>query len=130
VTLEETLALITYANQLDPRVELTTETAKVWRDLIGDLDLPAANDAMRTHYRQTANRVMPADIRRLVNGQPDAGRQARKHGCPRCSGMHGTDPCIVLITKSEWEQRMGYTFRDAVADTIDEIRAERAAGYR
>jgi hypothetical protein len=126
VTLEETLALLTYANQLDPRVELTTETARVWADLIGDLDLLATRDAMRTHYRQTATRVMPADIRRLVNGAPNAGRLAKATTCPKCNGMHGWDPCSVLITRQQWEARMGYTFRDLVQDGIDEIRATRA----
>jgi len=125
MTLEETLALLTYANQLDPRVELTPETTRVWCDLIGDLQLLAAREALRTHYRQTAARVFPADIRRLVNGAPNAGRMAKATTCPKCNGMHGWDDCSVLITRSVWEERMGYTFRDLVDDTVDEIRARR-----
>lgn len=74
----EITALLAAANLVDPRVEVTDQTARRWQSLIGDLELADAQRALDQHYRATSDRIMPADIRKLVNGAPDAGRLARQ----------------------------------------------------
>jgi hypothetical protein len=115
----ETAAFLTGANQIDPRVEMTDDTVEMWHHLIGDLDGQEAAKALQTHYRNSTDRVMPADIRRLVNGSPDAGRLLRKLTCPRCKGIH-EGPCGKHVPKPR-------NFDAIVQEAAEEARRRRAA---
>ncbi|HEY8504372.1 MAG TPA: hypothetical protein VIL46_07295 [Gemmataceae bacterium] len=49
-----------------------------WYEDLGDLDFADAREALRRHYRESTERVMPAHIRQLVR----AIRQERRRGSP------------------------------------------------
>lgn len=49
-----------------------------WHEDLGDLDFADAREALRRHYRESTERVMPAHIRQLVR----AIRQERRRGSP------------------------------------------------
>ncbi len=71
----ELAELLTRTQAIDPRIgELDRVALESWRDLIGDLDFGDALGAVRAHYRDTASRIMPADIRMR------AGRTSREAG--------------------------------------------------
>jgi hypothetical protein len=114
--ISETTAFVTAANQTDPRVELDDMTVQRWHRLIGDLHPADAAAALDQHYRASTDRVMPADIRRLVNGAPDAGRRASY--CRSCGTVHPEDACPQLIGMPDW-------FRPTVTEWA---RRARAAG--
>jgi hypothetical protein len=112
VNITETTAFVAAANQTDPRVELTDETVHSWHRLIGDLDARDAAAALDRHYRATTDRVMPADIRRLVNGAPDGARHA-----PQIEDTQGWG---IRVPKPEWfdaeVERVRGMVRQRVAD--------------
>lgn len=62
-----------------------------WHEDLGDLDLADARDALRRHYRESTDRIMPAHVRRLVKIIKDERRAA---GIVRAlpPGKHQDDP--------------------------------------
>ena len=107
MNITETTALLARASQIDARVEVTEQTVEAWHDMIGDLRAEDVAAAIRTHYRNTTDRVMPADVRKLVNGAPDAGRQARKW----------LDEPLEGVKKPEWFDAEVEKWRKKAAET-------------
>ena len=71
----EVAQALTYANQIDPRVQLTDANVEVWWEGLRSTDVNAARWAIKAHYAsQNANGegahvVNPATIRRLITGE-------------------------------------------------------------
>jgi hypothetical protein len=65
MTLDETIDLLTAAAAFDQRT-VGQADAMAWHAAVGDLDFGDAQAAMIGHYRDTRDRVMPADIRKRV----------------------------------------------------------------
>lgn len=66
----EANVLLTYVEMFDGRFkrnpEERAEMASAWADALDDVTLGEARQAVRAHYRQTAQGVMPSDIRNLI----------------------------------------------------------------
>lgn len=65
MTLDETIDLLTAAAAFDQRT-VGQADAMAWHAAVGDLDFTDAQAAVIGHYRDTRERVMPADIRKRV----------------------------------------------------------------
>lgn len=71
----EVAQALTYANQIDPRVQLTDANVEVWWEGLRSTDVNAARWAIKAHYAsQNANGegahvVNPATIRRLITAE-------------------------------------------------------------
>ena len=50
-----------------------------WLEVIGDLDRGDALVAVARHYRETTNRIMPADVRRCVKAIREDRQRAKRH---------------------------------------------------
>lgn len=61
MTPREVNALLAYCALFDRRTLGDPET-KAWHDVVGDLPLDVARDAVRWHYRRETRWIMPADI--------------------------------------------------------------------
>jgi hypothetical protein len=59
-------AILSTANLIDPRIEVSPESVMTWHALVGDLNGGDVSAAIQAHYRESGARVMPADIRALV----------------------------------------------------------------
>lgn len=70
MTLEEIGKVLTIASEIDPRVTVTVERAKVWHMVVGDVDYDFAVEAVKKHYQESTNSLMPADI--VPRKNPDA----------------------------------------------------------
>lgn len=66
------------ATALDPRVEVFDLAVEMWWRIIGSLDAEDAADALVGHYRESSDRVMPADIVRRAR----EARRARAEAIP------------------------------------------------
>lgn len=65
MTLAETADLLSIDAGISQRT-IGESDVRAWQMVLADIDLPAATDALRDHYRQHTHRVMPADIVRRV----------------------------------------------------------------
>ena len=52
---------------------------KLWHQVIGDLDFAAAQQAVLTYYKVRSERIMPADIRKVLTPDADAWMQQGCH---------------------------------------------------
>lgn len=103
----QTLELLTYANQIDPRVEVTAETTGIWHDMLGDLDVTRCRAAVVRHYRTSAERMMPSHIRALARTTTGPTGPVGDW-CERCKGVHEpTEDCSVLVgNPSLWRRAL------------------------
>ena len=72
MTPEQLGEILAFAATIDPRVgsrdeEVTKAITSAWYLTIGDLPAGDVRDAMVAHYRESGERVMPADVRRRVS---------------------------------------------------------------
>ncbi|MTE24856.1 hypothetical protein [Microbacterium sp. ZXX196] len=87
----EAFQLLTLASAFDGRT-VDRETATVWAEVLVDIDLSAATEAMKAHYRDEGRWMMPAHVvqrvkqsRRAVEGgtmsprRVDCQREGREH---------------------------------------------------
>lgn len=125
----ETVQLLEYANQIDPRVEVTDAAVTFWHEALGHFTFEEAARGLQRHYAQSTERVFPAHVRSMVNGAPDAGREARRRTCHGCGRVHREmDGCNTLITLVEYERRQGRTFAEIAADWRSHFREQDARG--
>lgn len=54
--------------------ETSRHDAVAWYAVIGDLDFEEASEAVRRHYRDSTDRIMPAHLRRIVRQIRDEHR--------------------------------------------------------
>lgn len=78
---EQVLALLTEASLIDYRVDPSAPAALVWHSIIGDLDYPDAQAAVRAHYAASTERVLPAHVL--------DGVRAIRHGRIEAAGPPG-----------------------------------------
>lgn len=65
MTLAETADLLSIDAGITQRT-IGESDVRAWQMVLHDIDLDAATNALRAHYRETTRRVMPADIVRRV----------------------------------------------------------------
>jgi hypothetical protein len=61
----EVAMLLTAASGRDQRT-IGVADVLAWHEDIGDLDYGLAREALRLHYRESTDRIMPAHVRKLV----------------------------------------------------------------
>ena len=77
--------LLTLAALVDNRTE-TAEACLMWHEIIGHLDYQQAVDAMREHYRETTDWLMPAHVIQRV-------RAAHRAALPQTMSEEAPDDC-------------------------------------
>lgn len=81
---QEVALALTYANQADPRVQLTDANIDIWWEGLRSVDASAARWAIKKHYAgQNANGegahvVNPATIRRLITAELNRREQTER----------------------------------------------------
>lgn len=60
---QELAQVLAKANVIDARLVVDEAVFAAWGELIGDLEVQDALDAVAEHYRSSTNRIMPKDIR-------------------------------------------------------------------
>lgn len=81
---QEVALALTYANQADPRVQLTDANIDIWWEGLRSVDASAARWAIKKHYAgQNANGegahvVNPATIRRLITAELNRREQTAR----------------------------------------------------
>lgn len=58
----EASTLLTYAAAFEPNLVVTAEVATIWADVLGDITLSDAQDALKAHYRESRYPIRPADV--------------------------------------------------------------------
>jgi hypothetical protein len=106
----EAAALLTYAASIDSRLGTPgVQDAKRWAELLEGLDRNRCLAAIKKHYQESDERIMPAHIRRLARSITDvaaepieieplvsrSGQQLEPHAgevlCPDCLLIHRRD---------------------------------------
>ena len=64
----EAFQLLTLASAFDGRT-VDKETATVWAEVLHDIPLPDAVEAMKAHYREEGRWMMPAHVTHRVQGR-------------------------------------------------------------
>lgn len=67
MTPEQLGEILGMAASVDARVEVGDGPTTMWFATIGDLPFGDARNALVAHYRESGERVMPADVRRRVS---------------------------------------------------------------
>jgi hypothetical protein len=84
-----------------------------WHEDIGDLDFDDAREALRRHFRESTDRLMPAHIRRLVRTIREERRRLEAKAAPRqLPGRFETD------TDRDARKARGMAKVRAVLDTL------------
>lgn len=78
MTRAEVVLLLTAAAGRDQRT-IGDADVLAWHEDIGDLDYEVARQALRLHYRDSTDRVMPAHIRRLAKVVREEQRRLESH---------------------------------------------------
>lgn len=92
----EVATLLGFAQGIDGRT-LTELSARVWHQLIGDIDFDEALDAVKQHYREEHRWVMPSDVidrcapARMPYG-PSASEELLAEQKAAWCAEHGTTP--------------------------------------
>lgn len=89
--------LLAFASAIDQRT-VGEADALAWADLLDGLDFDRCVDAVRRHYRESTDRLMPAHVRRLARTTSDVGiSSGAAWTCPECKLVHHEhEPCDVL----------------------------------
>ena len=117
----EVAQALTYANQIDARVQLNDANVEVWWEGLRTVDANAARWAIKKHYAgQNANGegahvVNPATIRRLITAELNRREQAEraleppKGRAPNPASFRKRDP-------ERWDQLVAKGRADHLAD--------------
>jgi hypothetical protein len=62
-----------------------------WHEILKEVDVRDALDAVGRHYCDSRERIMPTDILRLIPTMRHA-RQQQEHPCPRCGRVRSHEP--------------------------------------
>jgi len=93
MNLEETVAIMTWVNQHDPRVQLNKPSRDIWANALQPYSYDEAMQAVLDHYRLNDDEsVSPAKIRKraeLVRSQR-TGRESAIEANPKQSSKHPT----------------------------------------
>jgi hypothetical protein len=102
ITPAQAAKLLALASAIDQRT-VGEADAVAWADLLDGLDFDRCVEAVRRHYRESTDRLMPAHVRRLARTTGDVGTmRLGDHGedgitCPDCKLVHHAhEPCDVL----------------------------------
>lgn len=105
---QEVGKLLTLAALVDNR-SVTTEACLMWHELVGDIGFDDAVDAMRAHYRESKDWLMPVHVRQRVRDARRAveGRTSseRREDCREAGRLHrwlGDDTCMFCEVRA-WE---------------------------
>jgi hypothetical protein len=63
--------LLTYANRLDPRVQVNKEAVALWAESVSNLETQDARTAVEAHYRASDKSVMPSHVVVLARAARD-----------------------------------------------------------
>lgn len=111
----EVAVVLTKAAAYDRRTIGEADVA-AWHEAIGDLDLEPALAAVTRHYRDTAEWLMPADVRR------HAAEIRREH-----DRLQRRSPALALPGRYETDQERDERIRRGVAACRAALRREDAA---
>lgn len=123
MTPEEVAGLIDYVIAMDGRV-VTDLTVPAWLDALADVPADVATEAVRRHYRHSAERLLPHHVVAFAEAHDrrDEHLGAQQGKCPfrdcRCSH---TAPCDVgWIENDDGSVRPCPTCRPAQAAIVDD----------
>lgn len=119
MTPEQCAALMTYANQIDARIQLNDPTLDAWWSSIGSLDFEAAKWGIKDYYANANpndNRglpsLLPASLRHRVNTERDrhiakqrALEPPPKHTNPQSFRSRHPEEWDALVIKGRDERR-------------------------
>lgn len=77
--------LLTACGVADPRIRADDADVAFWAEVLGDIDLHVALEALKAHYRESADRIMPAHViayARRTKRKPNAGHVGALTGPP------------------------------------------------
>lgn len=75
---EDVGLVLAKASAYDQR-NVGTADVLAWLEVVGDIDVTDALDAVARHYREETTRIMPADLRRRVKQLREDRRRATTH---------------------------------------------------
>jgi hypothetical protein len=121
MTPEETAVLMTYANQIDARVQLTDASVDVWHAALTRIDFDAGRWGIQDYYA-TANpndsrglpAILPATLRHRVNAERDR----------RIAKQSATRALPPARTAHSWRARNPENWDHLVAKGRDDHRAD------
>lgn len=87
---EAVLAAASLVDSTMPKPDVNV--LRMWAEILGDIDVPAAKRAIVAHYADEYRRVMPADIRRRVNAEQATARAQRIVDGTNCNEVPDADP--------------------------------------
>ncbi len=93
MTPSEAVKILALAAAFDQRT-VGEADARAWHAVLADLDFPEAQEAVRAHYAETKERLMPADIRQRVKLARRAAAEAEYRARARAELTPG-DPYPV-----------------------------------
>ncbi len=99
----QTIALLTFVNQVDARVMLNESNAEVWAFALAPIELAEAKQAVMEHYRSVEGvAVSPAAVRKralAIRSARDAGSRAIE------AGPAWTDPAqLRSLNPKRWDE--------------------------
>jgi len=117
MNLEETVTLMTWVNQYDPRLQLTTPARDIWANALQPYSYDECMQAVLDHYRLNDDEsVSPAKIRKraeLVRSQR-TGRQSAIEANPKQTSKHPMS--WRARNPEEWDRLMEQGRQERLAD--------------
>lgn len=117
MNLEETVTIMTWVNQHDPRVQINKPSRDIWANALAPYTYDECMQAVLDHYRVSDDEsVSPAKIRKraeLVRSQR-TGRQSAIEANPKQSSKHPMS--WRARNPEEWDQLMEQGRQERLAD--------------
>ena len=117
MNLEETVAIMTWVNQYDPRIQINKPARDIWANALAPYTYDETMQAIMDHYRlNDEETVTPAKIRKraeLVRSQR-AGRQSAIEANPKQTSKHPMS--WRARNPEEWDRLMKQGADDRRAD--------------
>jgi hypothetical protein len=117
----EVVLLLTLAGTYDYR-KVGDADVEAWHLALDDIDFDYAKAAVVAHYRNTRDRLMPADVRQGVKAIKDERRRAEKHATRALPSRFEED-----LGRDIAAERGQATVREVLAQFTDHL-AEKADG--
>jgi hypothetical protein len=128
VNLSETALMLAQIQAYDQRTVGESDVI-AWHSLLADAPFEDCQEAVRQHYAEHTDRIMPAHVRRLVRGMASQ-REMTARATGWAPGQAGVPKDQALPEVTSGERLALSDLPAAVADLVARVRAELPEGSR
>lgn len=119
MNLSETAELLTRISSFNNRT-IGEGDVTAWQSVLGDVDLADAEEAVRRHFAEHTDWLMPAHIRRLVR---DIVRERAVAAAPWAPGQYGVPKDQAMPALEKGARLTAADISPAVVDLLSQLRA-------